>query len=164
MNDASRFSVVLNEAKAAKLKKLPELFITVLRDALLAIGVNPEVADCYIVELGAITYAKNTDRKKTAQLNKNTESAWWALRNYSSDIELSLCANNTVYNTSGVDETLVPMRKMLELLANYGLPVRKFRALDIDVRLAMLFSGFWFLLMLQTIAAGRTPQAVTAAS
>ena len=135
MNDASRFTVVLNEAKAVKLKKLPEFFITVLRDALLAIGVNPEVADCYIAELGAITYAKNTDRKKTSQLNKNTDTAWWALRDYTSDIELSICANNMVYNTSGVGETLVPRRKMLELLGRYGLPVRKFRALDINVRL-----------------------------
>ena len=135
MNDASRFTVVLNEAKAAKLKRLPELFIAALKDTLLANGVNPEVADNYIAELGAITYAKNTDRKKTAQLNKNTDMVWWALRDYKSDVELSLCANNMVYNTSGADETLVPRRKMLEMLGRYGMPVRKFRAFDINVRL-----------------------------
>lgn len=36
MNDASRFTIVINEAKAAKLKKLPELFIQTLRETFLA--------------------------------------------------------------------------------------------------------------------------------
>jgi len=135
MNDASRFTIVINEAKVAKLKKLPELFIRTLRETMLAIDINPEVADCYIAELGEITYAKNTDRKKTAQLNKNTESAWWALRDFTDDKELSVCANNAFYNSSGTDEFLIPKEKMLELLGKYGLPVRKFRAFDLNVRL-----------------------------
>jgi len=31
MNDASRFTVIINEAKAEKLKKLPEVFVKTLR-------------------------------------------------------------------------------------------------------------------------------------
>jgi hypothetical protein len=134
-NDASRFTVVINEAKAAKLKKLPELFMQTLRETLHTIGVNPEVANRYVSELGEIQYAKNSDRKRTAQLNKNTESVWWALRDYADDVGLSVCANNALYNTSGTDETLVPKEKMLELLGRYSLPVRKFRAVDLNVRL-----------------------------
>jgi len=76
MNDASHLTVIINKAKAAKLKKLPKLFIRTLRETMLAIGVNPKVKDRYIAELGEITYVKNSDRKKTAQLNKNTEAAW----------------------------------------------------------------------------------------
>jgi hypothetical protein len=135
MNDASRFTVILNEAKAAKLKKLPELFITALRDAFLAIGVNSEVIDRYIADLGSVTYAKNSDRKKTAQLNKSADLTWWALRDYTSDVELSLCVSNIECGTFSSDEAFTPRIKMLELLGRYGLPVRKFRALDITVRL-----------------------------
>jgi hypothetical protein len=135
MNDASRFTIVINEAKTAKLKKLSELFIQTLRETLLAVGVNPEVVNQYVSELGKIEYAKNADRKKTAQLNKNTETAWWALRDFTDDVELSVCTNNALYNTSGTDEILVPKAKMLELLGRYGLPVRKFLALDLNVRL-----------------------------
>ena len=135
MNDASRFTVVLNQVKAAMLKKLPELFIEGLRNTLLATGVNPETADKYIEELGAITYSKNADRKKTAQLNKNIETVWWALEKYTSDLELSLHANNIIYNATGSDETLVPQNKIFELLGRYRLPGRKCQAFDLNVRL-----------------------------
>ena len=135
MNDASRFNIVINEAKVAKLKKLPELFIQVLSDTLLMMGVNPEIIDRYINDLGDITYAKNSDRKKTAQLNANTRSAWWALRDYTADVDLSVEANRDLYNTSGIDEVIYPKEKMLELLCRYGLPVRKTRAFDLNVRL-----------------------------
>ena len=135
MNDASRFNIVINEAKAAKLKRLPELFIEVLRNTLLMLGVNLEVTDRYISELGEITYARNADRKKTAQLNANTRTAWWALRDYVSDSDSSVIANNDIYNTSGTDEVIEPKKKMFELLGRYGLPVRKARAYDLNVRL-----------------------------
>jgi hypothetical protein len=42
-------------------------------------------------------------------------------------------ANNIIYNTSGADEVLIPKEKMIELLGKYGLPVRKFRAFDLNV-------------------------------
>ena len=135
MNDASRFSIVINNAKVPRLKKLPELFVGLLRDALLSLGVNPEVVERYIEESGEITYAKNSDRKKTAQLNKNMEAAWWALYDSSDDLEMSLSVNEMIYNTSGADECVVPNEKMLELLSKYELPVRKFRAYDLKVRL-----------------------------
>ena len=87
--------------------------------------------------MGEITYAKNADRKRTAQLNKNAEIAFWAQRDYSTAVELSLCANNMVYNITGQDEEIVPRRKIIELLAKYGLPVRKCRAFDLNVRLLL---------------------------
>ena len=135
MNDASRFTIVINDAKAAKLKKLPELFIQTLRDVLLARGVNPEVIDRYIGEMGNIVFSKNSDRKKTAQLNKNTDNTWWALRAFTYDVDRSLSVNEMMYNTSGADDVIVPTEKMLEMLSKYGLPVRKCRAFDIKVRL-----------------------------
>ena len=142
MNDASRFTVVVNEAKAARLRKLPELFIQTLREIFLAMGINPEIIDRYISELGEITFAKNADRKRTAQLSKNTETAWWALSDLSeNDILdnaiLSLYANNIIYNVSCREEVVRPKQKMLELLGRYGLPVIKCRAFDLNVRLAL---------------------------
>jgi len=135
MNDVSRFTIVINNTTAVKLKKLPALFIQTLRLTLLALGVNTEVVDRYIDEIGEITYSKNSDRKKTAQLNKNINDAWWALRDLSDDVELSLFVNRMIYNTSGTDEVIVPMEKMLEMLSKYGFPVCKCRAFDLNVRL-----------------------------
>ena len=137
MNDASRFTVVINEAKAAKLKKLPELFIHTLRETLLALYVNPEVIERYIVEAGDVVYAKNSDRKKTAQLNKSTDTAWFSMRDYSDDVGLSICASAVmIYGPNySRDEAYVPKDRFLQLLERYGLPVRKCRALDLSVYL-----------------------------
>jgi len=88
MNDASRFTVVIGDAKAARLKKLNEIFIKNLREALLAHRVNPEVVDRYIAELGEIRYAKNTDRKKTAQLTQSVAEMWRALQRHSGDADI----------------------------------------------------------------------------
>jgi len=137
MNDASRLTVVINHAIAPRLKKLEELFFHNLRETLLDLSVNPDVIDRYITDLGEVTYAKNTDRKKTAQLNKNTESVWAALRNRTDDVEISTWTNGAMYNLSGQDEFLVPREKIVELLARYGLPVRKARAFDLTVRLEL---------------------------
>jgi hypothetical protein len=137
MNDASRFTVVLNKANAAALKKLPELFIKNLREALLARYINPDVIDAYITELGEIRYTKNSDRKRTAQLNKNIETVWWAFsREYSNDADLVSGANNCPYNVSGKEEVIFPDKKILEILCSrYGIPVIKFSAVDIHVKL-----------------------------
>jgi len=135
MNDASRFTIVINEAKADKLKKLPELFLKTLRETLLSIGVNHEVVARYIEESGEIKYSKNSDKKKTAQLNKNVINAWWAMRDLSDDVEISLYVSSMIYNITGLDEVVVPMEKMLKMLSKYGLPVRKCRAFDLNVRL-----------------------------
>ncbi len=124
MNDASRFTVVLNKAAAAALKKLPELFIKNLRETLLALGVNPDVINAYITELGDVHYAKNSGKKETAWLNKNTEAVWYALsKEYNNDVDLAKYANDYPYGISGKEETIVPNKKILELLDRYGMPV-----------------------------------------
>jgi len=138
MNDASRFTVVVNDAKAAKLKKLPEMFSSALVDTLYSLNVNIEVIGCYIEELGSkIIYTKNADRKKTAQLNQQVEAVLLALDEASSDIGLSAYANNFLCNVSGKNEFIKPKEKMLELLGKYGLPVIKCAAFDLNVRLLL---------------------------
>jgi hypothetical protein len=101
----------------------------------LSINVNPDVIDHYIADFGSIRYAKNSDRKKTAQLNKNIDNTWWALRNLTNDIELSHYVNHMIYNTSGMDDVMIPVETLLDMLSVYGLPVRKCRALDLNIRL-----------------------------
>jgi len=138
MNDASHFTVVVNDAKAAKLKKLPELFHRVLVETLYSLSVNPEVIACYLQELGdKVIYTKNADRKKTAQLNKHTEDVLWALDDTSNEVELSLRVNNMIYNVTGRDKPIIPKKKMLELLGKYGFPVIKCAAFDLNVRLLL---------------------------
>jgi hypothetical protein len=84
-----------------------------------------------------IIYTKNTDRKKTAQLNQRTKDLLWMLDDISHDIELSLCVNNSIYNVSGNGVAIVPKMKTLELLGKYGLPVIKCAAFDLHVRLLL---------------------------
>jgi len=84
-----------------------------------------------------VSICQNADRKRTAQLNKNCETAWWALRDLRDDTELSVYANKMIYNISSVDEAIIPKEKMFELLGRYRLPVRKFRAFDLNVCLEL---------------------------
>jgi hypothetical protein len=138
MNDSSGFTVVVNNAKAAKLKKLPEMFMRVMVDTFYSMNVNPEVIGCYLEELGnKVIYTKNADRKKTAQLNQRTKDLLWMLDDTSNDIELSLCVNNSIYDVSGNDAAIVPKMKMLKLLGKYSLPVIKCAAFDLHVRLLL---------------------------
>ena len=141
MNDASRLTIVLNDAKATKLKNLSEHFMRTLRATLLAHGVNPEVIEKYILDLGEIVYVKNTSPQKTAWLNKCVNEVWYRLRDLDDDVELSVSANGVLHGTSGSDkDCYTPKEKFMELLETYGLPVRKFRAYDLNVRLS--FFGY----------------------
>jgi len=138
MNDASGFTVVVNDAKAVKLRKLPEMFTQVLVDTFYSLSINPEVIGCYLKELGnKVIYTKNADRKKTAQLNQRTKDLLWMLDDTSNDIELSLCVNNSIYDVSDNDAAIVPKMEMLKLLGKYGLPVKKCAAFDLHVRLLL---------------------------
>ena len=138
MNDASRFTIVADNVSTAKLKKLHEVFNHVLVDTLYSLNINPDVIGCYLQELGdKVIYAKNADRKKTAQLNKCTEDVLFALDNFSNGIELSMFANNLMCNMADKDGPIVPRKKMIELLGKYNLPVIKFIAFDLNVRLLL---------------------------
>jgi len=137
MNDASRFTVVIDDVKSASLKNLPEIFMKKLRDVLLAHCINPEVVERYIAELGKISYAKNEERKRAALLNKNVQATWRAMQRYDSYTDISFCVNKMLFNLSGSDKLIVPEIKMRELLAKYRLPVIKFRAFDLKARLML---------------------------
>ena len=138
MNDASGFTVVVNDAKAAKLKKLPEIFNHALVDTLFSLNINPDVIGCYLEELGnKIIYTKNADRKKTTQLNKRTETVLWTLEDTSNDIELSSFVNRIIFDVKSNEDNFTPKEKMLEMLGKYGLPVIKCTAFDLNVRLLL---------------------------
>jgi len=138
MNDASGFTVVINDAKAAKLKKLHEMFNHVLVDTFYSMSVNPEVIGCYLNELGnKVIYTKNADRKKTAQHNQRVQDLFFILEDISNDIKLSLIVNNSYYKLSDTDEAIKPKEKMLELFGKYGVPVIKHGSFDLHVRLLL---------------------------
>jgi len=89
MNDATRFCIVINDAKVNRLKKLPELFRAALETTLFRFHVNPEVIKLYLENLGEFTYAKNSDPKKTAQMNACTAPIWSGLEKNTPDEEIS---------------------------------------------------------------------------
>jgi len=137
MNDASGFTLVINEAKAPKLKKLPELFAQTLQNTFLTLGINSEVTERYISDLGEISYAKNSDRKQTARLNARVDEVWWGLRELSNDTDLSVYASSRPYDIPSSGGLLFPKENMFKLLERYELPVRKCRTFDLSVRLEL---------------------------
>ena len=135
MNDATRFSIVLNEAKMPKIKKLEPLFKDVLYQTLIEMGMNPDVAEKYLAELGDIAYAKNSDRQRTAQLNKSAEYVWYYLNDLKGDVEISIPINKS-YFKYGLDQFGNSQQLFFEMLEKrYGLNIRRFRAFDLTVTL-----------------------------
>ena len=135
MNELTKFVVVVTNAKAATLRNLPARFRAVLQETLLQLGVNPAVIDRYIADLGDFSYARQTDRKLTAQITHATEELWWAIGHHDTDDELSRWANDRLVNTAGPGGGTRPRDEMLKALDRYGLPVRRCTAFDLTVRL-----------------------------
>ena len=135
MNDTSRFTIVINNADEEKLRNLPALFVGVLRETLLTLGVNPKVVDRYVTDMGGASYAKNTDKQKTSHLVYSVKTVWWGLRSMADDVELSLYSNSMSSGPSYRDDDIYPTEIMLAFLARYRMPVLDCRAFDLNVRL-----------------------------
>ena len=133
MNDASRLTIVINEAKGNKLEKLPELFIAALRKTLLMLCFNPEVVDKYISDLGEITYAKNSDKTKISWMKKRADIVCQVLGTATDDVELSVYVNGMASGSYSNSGEYIPKERFSDLLEIYGLPVRIFRAIDLSV-------------------------------
>jgi len=138
LNEATQFVVVVNPATAATLRRLPERFREVLSETLLGLGVNPAVVDRYLAELGDVAYAKNTDRKITAQITHATRELSWAVGRYDDSAELSRwCSSRHVNITNRPADAFAPKTALLDALGRYGLPVRQTRAFDLTARLRL---------------------------
>jgi len=136
MHDATRFSIVLNEAKMPKLKKLETEFKNVLALTFHELGVNPEIVDQFINDLGEITFSKNSNRSSTAKINKVVEGVWAAFRFAREDLDLSLWSNRQLYKMKGAEDYRQSYELMLEILGDhYEQPVLKRQALDLKIRL-----------------------------
>jgi len=135
IHDASRYVVVVQKPMAKDFKRIADLFKETLREALLAEQVNPEVIDRYILELGEVTFAANSDRSKTAWLNTACNNAWFATGRFKENAHLSAFASQLYVGSYANDERTEPGSIFKELLKRYGLPVIKSTALDLVIRL-----------------------------
>nr|WP_053598312.1 plasmid pRiA4b ORF-3 family protein [Bacillus sp. FJAT-18017] len=70
MNDSSRFVVVLYGLKAKDFKKLDELAVQGIREALTSEGIKKEVIDAYLEAMGKVVFSKTKDRKLVARLDR----------------------------------------------------------------------------------------------
>ncbi|MDR3281152.1 MAG: plasmid pRiA4b ORF-3 family protein [Synergistaceae bacterium] len=137
MNDVSQYVIVLNNIMEKDWPKLPELFIDTLRETLLAEQINPEVIERYISEAGKISYFRNTDRQKTLLINHTCACFGFSVR--SDNVGLSIYASHCLIgNINNYEAMYYPIEKIIELFERYGLPVRKCRAFDLDIRLALM--------------------------
>ena len=138
MHDTSRFCVVLGNIKARDWSKLPNIFLERLREILLAEQVNPDIIDRYLSEAGDIAYLKNNDRKMTAWVNKASEAACIGYCNYEGDIDISLFVNRYLVGTKDEKDYWEPRERFYSCLFEYGLPLKRCRAFELDVRLRAL--------------------------
>ena len=139
MNDATRFVIVINEAKIARLRNITNIFFENLRATLLALCINPDVVSKYISDLGEISFVKNSDRKKTAWLNNSSDDTWFALGNLTDDVSLSVAASkcwHAVKDNKG-EHYISATERMIKRLEVYGLPTIKFKAYDLVCRLEL---------------------------
>lgn len=72
VNDATRFAVILSGIRAADVKKLDQLILDGIRQALISEGIAPEVIKKYLSDASSgrlIAYTKTASRKAVAVLN-----------------------------------------------------------------------------------------------
>jgi hypothetical protein len=137
MNDATRFVVCVNEVKAHDFKKLPELFFQVLKDVMLAFGVNPEIIGKYFSEPGGFEYVRNVGRQKTAWLNKTADAIWYAFDQSHDSAAVSMSASGHPVGVPNDQHRLAhPNRDFMAALGErYNLPARKCTVFDMTVTL-----------------------------
>ena len=136
MNDASRYVLVVHSPKVKTFQRLNEVFVNTLRSALLVEQVNPDVIDCYIADVGEITYVANSSRQETAWLNTACDHAWYGVDRCEGDDAYTSVFASHVNIGSYSDETRdKPSKAFLKMLLKYGLPLRRFCAFDLNVRL-----------------------------
>jgi hypothetical protein len=137
MNDASRYVLVVHRPLAKDFKRLPELFIETLREAMLLEQINPAVIDRYIAEIGEVTFAANAGRQETARLNKACANSWYGLNKYRDNACLSVFASHMNVGDYELDTRDKPSHMFKDMLKRYGLPVIKSRALNLFIRLEL---------------------------
>ena len=135
MNEASRYIIVLKNLKNKDYSILPELFTKILRDVMAADQFNPEVIDFYIKEAGKITYIRNAGKQQTAYLNKACDNACLVLYTANDNIGISYTASHWGISMDDIYTLSNPSKKFKALLSVYELPVNKFKAFDLSVKL-----------------------------
>ncbi|MDR1083388.1 MAG: plasmid pRiA4b ORF-3 family protein [Deltaproteobacteria bacterium] len=139
MNDATRFVVCVNGVKTHDLKKLPELFLQVLKDEMLSFFINQEVIDKYIAEIGDFEYVRNSERSKTGWLNNAADFISYLLNSTHDSPAVSANASSALVTSPKDNQKYIrPYRDFMAALGErYGLPVRKGTAFDLTVTLAL---------------------------
>ena len=137
MNDASRYVLVVGVNKRLKsiYSQLPKIFEDTLRSALLMEQINPEVIKRYITEMGEVEFVANSGRAETSWLNKACDNAWFGAGRYTENAALSVYASHLYVGPYESDERSKPNSIFAGLLSRYGIPVKKSRAFDFEVRL-----------------------------
>jgi len=137
MNNSTNFLVVLNGAKMTRLKNFESEFKMLLRLNLLEIGVSSKVIDEYLTKLGSIEFGKNSNRSKTAQMNKLVLYVWHTLNVERSETAISWSINRMMKgNEMNVKDYRTVNEVMIDALVEQtSLQVRNIVALDLHVRL-----------------------------
>lgn len=133
----NRYVVMLYGLKAKDFKQLDARIAEAIRDTLLKEQINPAVVERYMAEAGTITYAKNSDRKQTARLNKACEVAALFGKDLNSEYDNTFGTrlSRVLVGASG-DDYFYPNKQMIADLERYGMEqVRKYPVFELTARL-----------------------------
>jgi hypothetical protein len=135
MHDISRYCVALDGIKAKDWPKLSKIFTERLRNVMLAEQINPVIIDRYFSNAGEVEYFRNNNTRMTSWLNKACEAAALGYRNHENDVDISLFASRFLVGTKNEKDYWEPREKFHACLSEYGLPLKRCRAFELDVKL-----------------------------
>ena len=149
VNNATRFTVAIYGIKRNQFKNIATKMAAAIRNTLLAMNLNPEMVDEYLMQSSDIFYCSNKDRKMTAWVNRSgldaasiigravneSERMYENTIQYNDSLGHKVSRLNVNYSNDGMD-SYVPAEKMIKALIDLtGKPAYKYRAFELLVTL-----------------------------
>lgn len=143
-HDSSRCGFVLYGIKAGDIKKLDSLILDGIRACLEAECINPEIAERYMTDCGAVSFTKTANRTAVARLNKLCERSYYYAEDFTTDTLLQKdiipsLNNDLVTDKSETGKGYFSTHEKLakDLSGRYGMPPYRCLAAELEVELEL---------------------------
>lgn len=145
VNNATRFTVTIFGMKRNRLKDIKSCMTAAIRNTLLAMNLNPEVVEAYMLQAGNPIFTANHDRKFTAWVNRQGLEAAFvvgrAVIESADDMKFNdtlgrIVSRNIVNFSISSSDSYVPAEEMIKALVHLtGKPAYDYKAFELLVTL-----------------------------
>ncbi|KAB2332625.1 plasmid pRiA4b ORF-3 family protein [Bacillus mesophilum] len=147
VNDLTRYTVVLYGLMSKDFKRMDELIIEAISDALHEEGIKEEVIERYINHAHKVTYTKTKDRTHVSRLNKGCEY----VQVYSDELETQKISNpkagklaSMFLVSDGKTDYVYPHEELFKHLETFaGEPIFRLKAVQLKVSLQLEGHNVW---------------------